>query len=389
MSISFLTSPSSLTPKSALLTFLLLSCVKWLLVPSYRSTDFDVHRNWLALTRHVPVKDWYYDDVNGTTVHTLDYPPLFAFFEYALSNNVITSKMLEHGWLDVRCLESIPDASSNDPPPSEACVKFHRGTVIFVGDVIFFVGAYLATNSMSSLGEDGCERASSYFTFASLVSNPGIVMLDHVHFQYNGMLLGVLLISISCMVRGGAWGSLSSLSSSSSSSSSSKLHTNNGRRWELLSAATFAGLLATKHLFLTLAPLYFFYLLGRHCFIIVGAEEKTKGNIIGIDKYKDGEGAIAVVLRFSWSRLLVLAAVSLLCLFGPFVPFLIQPDPMGQMRQILKRLFPFGRGVRYLICQLIFISSRIFPARFISSTVYPIFPPSVFSFHRNSLPAGP
>jgi alpha-1,3-glucosyltransferase len=346
MHTSFLTSPTSLTPKSALLTFLLLSCVKWLLVPSYRSTDFDVHRNWLALTRHVPITDWYYDDVNGTTVHTLDYPPLFAFFEYALSNNIVTRKMLEDGWLDARCLESLSDASCNDPPPSDACVKFHRGTVIFVGDAIFFVGAYFATKAMSSLGEDGCERASSYFTFASLVGNPGIVMLDHVHFQYNGMLLGVLLISISCMVRGGAGRSVTS-SSSSSSSPSSILQANNGRCWELLSAAIFAGLLAMKHLYLTLAPLYFFYLLGRHCHVVVVGEGKTKGGVIDTSTCKgDEERTTKTTLRFSWSRLLVLAAVSMLCLFGPFVPFLVHTDPTGQMRQILKRLFPFGRGVR-------------------------------------------
>lgn len=341
---TFLTSSSSLTPKSALLTFLLLSSVKWLLVPAYRSTDFDVHRNWLALTRHLPVSRWYFDDVNGTTVHTLDYPPLFALFEYALSNNVVTRKMTEVGWLDDRCLELLPDSTCNDPPPSDRCVRFHRGTVIFVGDAVLFVGAYLAARSTSTLGEEGCGRASSYFTFATIVSNPGLIMLDHVHFQYNGMLLGVLLISIACMVRG-AGTSLPSLSSSSSqkhNNARSTMQTNDRRRWELLSAATYAGLLAMKHLYLTLAPLYFFYLLGRHCFVVVTAEER-KGGEKGTD---DDDDDRTPVVRFSWRRLLVLAGVCLLCFTGPFVPFLMQPDPVGQLRQILRRLFPFGRGVR-------------------------------------------
>jgi len=325
------TASGTLTPKSAFLTFLLLTSIKWLLVPSYRSTDFDVHRNWLALTRHLPVSEWYFDDINGTTVHTLDYPPLFAFFEYALGNNPVTGRMLESGWLDVRCLESLPDSTCNDPPPSDRCVRFHRGTVVFVGDVVLFVGAYIAAKSVSTLGEDGCERGSSYFTFASIVSNPGLIILDHVHFQYNGMLLGVLLISIACMVRGA--GGASSPTSSS--------------RWELLSAATYAGLLAMKHLYLTLAPLYFFYLLRRHCFVVVvvaAEEERKDGKKVKDDGHHDDESTL--VVRFSWSRLLVLGGVSLLCFTGPFVPFLVQPDPVGQMRQILKRLFPFNRGVR-------------------------------------------
>ena len=78
----------------------------------YRSTDFDVHRNWLATSLHLPPQDWYRDGAPGapSTAHTLDYPPLFAHFERMLASSRVTRLLLARGWLDGRCLALLDDA---------------------------------------------------------------------------------------------------------------------------------------------------------------------------------------------------------------------------------------------------------------------------------------
>ena len=331
------TSPS-LPIKQVVLSFLLLSALKYLLIPTYRSTDFDVHRNWLAITHHLPLSEWYFNDVNGGTVHTLDYPPLFAFYESFLSNNYITKSLLRSGWLDERCLALLPDV---DNEPSDNCIKFHRCTVI-LSDVVLFIGAYWASTSMGSVLQDNNRPYNTLLTFLLIVTNPGLIMLDHIHFQYNGMLLGILLCSIACMIRGTnhtMYDNTNEQVGEEEKRSEAKTCQSH-QLWELGGAATFAALLAMKHLYLILAPLYFFYLLRHHCFIV--KKEISYKNYTDSQEKHQGE----MKFHFSWKRFVLLAVVSLICFLGPFIPFVIQiSNPMEQLGQILKRLFPFGRGL--------------------------------------------
>lgn len=298
---SFLGHPEKILPP----LFLIMTCIKVLLFPSYRSTDFDVHRNWKALTRQVDISEWYWNDVSGRTVHTLDYPPAFAFFEYILSNNPITHLVLPQG---DRCLELLPDT---DNEPSEACVVFQRTSVI-LGDCILWIGSYFACWAYHYKMPVQLTVSS----FLLIVLNPALLWLDHIHFQYNGMMIGVLMSSLGCFMMG------------------NNVFVDQAAKqpieydlYHLAGAAIFALLINLKHLYLPLGPLFFCYLLERYCLTTeIPPGKKRK--------------------QFLPGKFLLLALVTGSVLVLPWIPFLKnQKNPKLQVIQIFKRLFPFGRGL--------------------------------------------
>lgn len=124
-----------------------------------------------------------------------------------------------------------------------------------------------------------------------LLSNATLLMVDHIHFQYNGILLGMLLISIVRILE--------------------------DRKLE--GAVWFLVLLNFKHIYVYIAPVYVVYLLRTYCFVghTISRNNVHVKNVVKL--------AIAVISIFLIS-------------FGPFIYY-------GQFSQVLSRLFPFKRGL--------------------------------------------
>lgn len=248
---------------------LVAAAFKILLFPAYKSTDFEVHRNWLAITNSLPLWDWYYEH---TSEWTLDYPPFFAYFEWTMSK---VAALVDPAMLRVRNLGY----------DSWETVVFQRSSVIVTE--LFLV--FALQKFVDSCTTPAAKRAATAAAISVLLS-PGLLIIDHIHFQYNGFLYGVLVYSLVLAKK---------------------------KSGLLSSGLVFAALLCLKHIYAYLAPAYFVFLLRTYCL-----SPKSIFRIQWLNCIKLGSGIGAI-----------LAAA-----FGPFAM-------KNQIPQILSRLFPFARGL--------------------------------------------
>lgn len=258
-------------------------CLKLLLIPAYKSTDFEVHRNWLAVTSSLPLNKWYVDE---TSQWTLDYPPMFAWMERLLAS---AAQFVDPQMLTVSSTEY----------NSRSTLVFQRVSVI-VTDLVLVFAVWCWVNLCAVAGkqammQETCVNPQLITTILFLV-NAGLIFVDNIHFQYNGFLFGILLLSILRI---------------------------NQRRF-LEGAFWFAVLLNFKHIYLYISPAYGIYMFKTYCFDIK-VDKNTKKYITSFKIVKFVSLAVVVISIFLLS-------------FGPFIA-------TGQLFQVLSRLFPFKRGL--------------------------------------------
>ncbi|GFN77711.1 alpha-1,3-glucosyltransferase [Plakobranchus ocellatus] len=250
--------------------------LKLMFIPAYRSTDFEVHRNWLAITHSLPVSKWYVED---TSEWTLDYPPLFAWFEWILSQ---VAAFVDPGMLQVTNLNYASDAT----------VMFQRVSVILTDFVYYYAIKEFQELAIFNTNKQSGATYSAHLIPILLIFNFGLFIVDHIHFQYNGILFGIMLLSIVRILQE---------------------RTIEGAFW-------FSVLLNMKHIFMYIAPAYFVYLLRTYCF-----NRKKPVSLFTFSKTHFVNLASIVLMVFGIS-------------FGPFIYH-------HQIGQVLSRLFPFKRGL--------------------------------------------
>ncbi len=145
--------------------------------------DYEAQRHWMEVTTQLPVSQWYFHDLQWWG---LDYPPLTAYHSWLLGK---IGASINPSWFALYA-----SRGSSDP----ALKVFMRATVIvseylvYIPAVVVFVRRYSRLNGVATW--------TASVALVAILMQPATMLIDHIHFQYNTVMLGLVLASMSSML---------------------------------------------------------------------------------------------------------------------------------------------------------------------------------------------
>ncbi|KAH3673548.1 hypothetical protein WICMUC_003655 [Wickerhamomyces mucosus] len=244
--------------------------------------DFEAQRHWIEITLHLPLKDWYWYDLQ---YWGLDYPPLTAYHSLLLGK---LGNLMNPAWFE---LDSSRGNESID------LKSFMRFTVI-LSEVLIYIPAVFRFTRWN--GKQIKQQPIDQTIVAlAILFQPSLMLIDHGHFQYNSVMLGFTLLSIVHL-----------------------LYDN-----YMLASIFFVLSLGFKQMSLHYSPIIFFYLLGR-C----------------IDFQTPSSSGATLISRINFLRLMLIGISTIVTFIVLFAPLIIFGD-FQNFLQSIYRIFPFQRGI--------------------------------------------
>lgn len=247
--------------------------------------DYEAQRHWMEITYHLPIGRWYKYDLD---YWGLDYPPLTAYVSYIC------------GWLSHVLVGPETVALLTSKAYEEASHKsFMRATVLVLDVLVYFTAVWVLAKRMEPRNV-----VHRLWVVGLALVQPSIILIDHGHFQYNTVALGLALWSFHFMTLPAAFANC------------------------IVGSILFCLALNFKQMALYYAPAVFAYLLGK-CF----AEQPNNNSKASLFFGRFLALGITVIATFA-------------ALWLPFVVFRSEGDTASEsILQIVQRLFPFQRGL--------------------------------------------
>lgn len=273
--------------------------------------DYEAQRHWMELTLHVPIGKWYYYDLE---YWGLDYPPLTAYISYLCG--------LGSSFLVGPETVALELSRGYEDPTHKA---YMRATVLFFDVLVYFTAVWILSERLVLPSHSSTENGKHWILLLAL-AQPSLILIDHGHFQYNTVSLGLALWSFYFITK----------SKSPHSHGTSNDFTNC-----IWGSVFFCLALNFKQMVLYYSPAVFAYLLGR-CY-------STKKSKVSSDSSNDSLISKSSRPKFMLSRFCLLGVTVILtfgALWWPFIVYRRSEDTMiDSLKQILHRLFPFQRGL--------------------------------------------
>lgn len=137
----------------------------------------------MEITTHLPISQWYFHDLEWWG---LDYPPLTAYHSWILGR---VGSLINPDWFALFSSRGLED---------ENLKVYMRATVIVSEFLIYIPAAVVFVRRYSRLG--AAANWTSSLALVAILMQPSTILIDHVHFQYNTVMLGLVLASMSSML---------------------------------------------------------------------------------------------------------------------------------------------------------------------------------------------
>lgn len=147
--------------------------------------DYEAQRHWMEITTQLPISSWYFYDLQWWG---LDYPPLTAYHSW-LCGKIGT--LINPSWFALYTSRGIHDPNLK---------IFMRATVIVSEYLIFVPAVVMFVRRYGRL--QGVSNWTISVALAAVLMQPGTILIDHIHFQYNTVMLGFVTASMSSMLAG-------------------------------------------------------------------------------------------------------------------------------------------------------------------------------------------
>lgn len=240
--------------------------------------DFEAQRHWMEITAHLPIREWYFFDLQ---YWGLDYPPLTAYHLWLFGK---IGQVVNSDWFALGASRGVEGAG----------VKTFMRLSSLLSELVFFVPATLQLTAL--LGQQRrLSRMHLITVLVVILFQPPLVLVDHGHFQYNSVMLGLFVFSVIELIKGNY----------------------------VLGLVWMISAMAFKQMALYYAPFVFCYILANLC-----------------------PGSIR---EFMFGRFLAVGTSVVLTLAAVLLPFYwgasSASEAAGLVKQILVRVFPFERGL--------------------------------------------